>query len=262
MGNADAFAANIAASGLRHFQLIEHHRTIRSTNDEAQRRLGEPSAAGLVIVADEQSGGKGRRGRTWVAAPRSGLLFTAILPKAVDAGAAWAVTFWAGLRVAEALERWSVEPTLQWPNDLLLDGRKLCGILCVSRIVADQATLGCGIGVNVYRPRNRPDLDEISPPPIFLDDVRVLGDHVREELLGEILRACEANLDALHNPVSIAREWERRAGVPGTRYRFTLEDGGEIEGEALRLGNGGGLVIETQSGERVIELADRVRVVR
>ncbi|MGA3036793.1 MAG: biotin--[acetyl-CoA-carboxylase] ligase [Vulcanimicrobiaceae bacterium] len=262
MGNADAFAANIATSGLRHFRLIEHHRVIRSTNDEAQRRLGEASSAGLVIVADEQSGGKGRRGRTWVAAPRSGLLFTAILPYAVDAGAAWAVTFWAGLRVADALTRWNLEPTLQWPNDLLLNGRKLCGILCVSRIVADRATLGCGIGVNVYRPQNRPDLDEIVPPPIFLDDVRVLGEHAREELLGEILRACETHLDALRSPASIAREWEARAGVPGTRYRFTLEDGGEVEGEALRLGSGGGLVVQTASGERVVELADRVRVVR
>jgi len=262
MGNADAFAANIAVSGLRHFRLIEHHRTIRSTNDEAQRRLGEPSAAGLVIVADEQSGGKGRRGRTWVAAPRSGLLFTAILPRPVDAGAAWSVTFWAGLRVAEALARWNVEPVLQWPNDLLLEGRKLCGILCVSRIVADRATLGCGIGINVYRPQNRPDLDEIVPPPIFLDDVRVLGEHAREELLGEILRTCEANLDALRNPVAIAREWERRAGVPGMRYRLALEDGAEIEGEAVRLQEGGGLVVQTTAGERVIELADRVRVLR
>ena len=262
MGNADAFAANIAASGLRHFRLIEHHQTIRSTNDEAQRRLGEPSAAGLVIVADEQSGGKGRRGRTWVAAPRSGLLFTAILPKPVDAGAAWAVTFWAGLRVADALAHWNVEPVLQWPNDLLVDGRKLCGILCVSRIVADRAMLGCGIGVNVYRPRNRPDLDEIVPPPIFLDDVRVLGEHAREEVLGQILRAFETQLEALADPASIAREWETRAGVPGTRYRFTLEDGGEIEGEALRLTIGGGLVMQTASGERVVELADRVRVVR
>lgn len=215
-----------------------------------------------MIVADEQSGGKGRRGRTWVAAPRSGLLFTAILPKSIDAGAAWSVTFWAGLCVAEALARWDVEATLQWPNDLLLDDRKLCGILCVSRIVADQATLGCGVGINVYRPAQRPDLDEIAPPPIFLDDVRVLGEHAREELLVEILRACEAKLDSLHDPASIAREWERRAGVPGTRYRFTLEDGGEIEGQALRLNDGGGLVVETPSGERVVDLADRVRVVR
>ena len=261
MGNADAFAARIAASGLRHFRLVEHHRVIRSTNDEAQRRLGEASA-GLVIVADEQSGGKGRRGRTWVAPPRSGLLFTAILPHAVNAGDAWAVTFWAGLRVADALARWNLEPTLQWPNDILLDGRKLCGILCVSRIVADQAMLGCGIGVNVYRPRNHPELDAIEPPPIFLDDVRVLGEHAREELLIEILRACEDNLGSLNHPDSLAREWEGRAGVPGMRYRLTLEDGSEIEGEATRLTSGGGLVIRTSSGEHAVELADSVRVLR
>jgi BirA family transcriptional regulator, biotin operon repressor / biotin---[acetyl-CoA-carboxylase] ligase len=262
MGSADAFAATISASGLRRFRQIEHHRAIRSTNEEAQRRLGEPASAGLVIVADEQTSGQGRRGRTWIAAPRSGLLFTAVLPEPIPASAAWAVTFWTGLRVADALAQWSVTPLVQWPNDLLVDGRKLCGILCVSRIVADRATLACGVGINVYRPANRSDLDAISPAPIFLDDVCVLGDSAREELLGAILRAFEANLDSLNDPMSIAREWERRAGVPGVRYRFALEGGGQVEGEARRIADGGGLVIDTGSGERLIELADGVRVLR
>lgn len=262
MGNAEAFAAQIATRGLRHFQLIEHHRAIRSTNDEAQRRLGEASSAGLVVVADEQTAGKGRRGRAWIAPPRSGLLFTAILPVPVFAGAAWAVTFWAGLRVADALAHWNLEPKLQWPNDVLLEGRKLCGILCISRIVAERATIGCGIGVNVFRPVNRPELDEIAPPPIFLDDVCVIGEHAREEVLREILHSCETHLDDLHDPGEVAREWERRALTPATRYRFALEDGDEVEGEALRLDSNGGLVLAMDSGERTVELADRVRIVR
>jgi len=262
MENADAFAVKMAASGLRHFRLLEHHRSLHSTNDEAQQRLGDQTAAGLVIVADEQSGGKGRRGRAWIAPPGSGLLFTAILPQPIDAGSSWAVTFWAGLRVADALARWNISPALQWPNDILLDGRKLCGILCVSRIIADRAAIGCGIGVNVHRPRDRSAFDGIQPPPIFLDDVRVVGDHARQELLAEILRAFELHLDELRNPASVVREWELRAGVPGTRYRFMLENGNEIEGEALRLNTGGGLVMQTQGGERVVELAERVQVVR
>lgn len=261
MGSADAFATAISAAGLRRFRQLEHHLAIRSTNEIAHQRLGDPAAAGLVIVADEQTAGSGRRGRRWIAAPRSGLLFTAILPQAVAASAAWGVTFWTGICVADALTRWSLQPTLQWPNDLLIDGRKLCGILCVSRIVGDQASLGCGVGINVYRPRNRPDLDDISPPPIFLDDVAVTTAGARAELLVEILREFESRLDWLHAPETIAREWEARAELP-VRYRFALEDGTQIEGTALRLAPGGGLVVRTAEGERVIELADEVRVVR
>jgi BirA family biotin operon repressor/biotin-[acetyl-CoA-carboxylase] ligase len=262
MGPADAFAAAIAASGLTRFRRIEHHVATRSTNDDAQGWLADPACGGLVIVADEQTAGRGRRGRRWVAPPKSGLLFTAILPEPIAARDAWAVTFWSGLRVAEAIRGWNVAATLQWPNDLLVEGRKLCGILCVSRVVADRATIGCGVGVNVYRPARHPELDEIVPPPIFLDDVAVVAERGREELLIAILRAFETGLASLRDPEGIAREWERHAGLPGARYRFVFDDGGEVEGEALRVARGGGLIVRTGGAERTIELAERVRVLR
>jgi hypothetical protein len=70
------------------------------------------------------------------------------------------------------------------------------------------------------------------------------------------------HLDDLHDPGSIAREWERRALKPAMRYRFALENGEELEGDALRLAASGGLMLRTDTGERVVELADRVRIVR
>lgn len=262
MSPADAFAAAFEVAGLRHFTRIEHHVAIASTNDAAQEQLGEAGAAGLVIVADEQTAGKGRRGRRWVAPPRSGLLFTAILPEPLSAQDAWSVSFWAGLCVARALERWIAAPLLQWPNDVLVDGRKLCGILCVSRIVGDRAAAACGVGTNVYRPENRPDLDVIVPPPIYLDDLALVGQDARAELLVAMLRAFEAALPLLHDPQAVAREWERRAGLPGTRYRLTFGDRNELEGEALGLSPTGALIVRAGGAERTIDLADEVRVVR
>ena len=188
-------------------------------------------------------------------------MFTAILPEPIPAGSAWLVTFWAGLAVAEALMQWNVRATLQWPNDILVDGRKLCGILCVSRIVGDRATLGCGVGINVFRPHNRPELDAIAPPPIFLDDRAVLGEDARDELLSEILRIFTARLSALREPDVVAREWERRAELP-LRYQFMLDGQRELEAVALRLADGGGLVVREGGSERTIQLADAVRVVR
>jgi BirA family biotin operon repressor/biotin-[acetyl-CoA-carboxylase] ligase len=262
MGAADAFATAVAASGLERFTRLEHHISTRSTNDDVQRWLGDPNSGGLVIVADEQTGGKGRRGRRWVAPAGSGLLFTAILPGAVATSSAWGVTFWAALRVADALKRWNIEPTLQWPNDLLVKDRKLCGILCISRVLGDHATLATGIGINVHRPRGDAELDRIVPAPVFLDDFAFAGEHARQELLVAILRSFEDNLVSLHDPERIARAWERRAGFPGTRYRVALEDGVEIDGEALRIAPGGGLVLRVYGVERTIELADQARVIR
>jgi len=261
MGSSDAFAAAIAAADLRRFRQVEHHVSIRSTNEIAHRRLDDPAAAGLVIVADEQTAGSGRRGRRWIAAPRSGLLFTAILPEPVAASAAWGVTFWTGICVADALQRWRIQPSLQWPNDILVGARKLCGILCVSRILGDRASVGCGVGVNVYRPRNRPELNDIVPPPLFLDDVAVTSDAAREELLVEILRQFESRLEWLQAPEITAREWDSRADLPA-RYRFALDEGAQIEGIAEGLEAGGGLRVRTERGERIIELAEYVRVVR
>lgn len=262
MSVAGAFAAAVSAAGLRYFTHVEHRLTTVSTNEDAQRLLGDSASAGLVIVADEQTAGRGRRGRQWIAPPRSGLLFTAILPEPIRAADAWAVTFWAGIRVAKALGRWNVAPALQWPNDLLVGGRKMCGILCVSRIVGDRASIACGIGVNVHRPNNRPDLDAIAPPPIFLDDCAVTGEHARAELFAAILSEFEAALERLRDPPSIVREWEEAAGLPGTRYRLVTGEGSQIEGEALRLSPSGGLVMRTQNGERTIDLADEVRALR
>ncbi len=262
MSVAEAFAAAVSAAGLRHFTHVEHHVATPSTNEIAQRLLGQAAAAGRVIVADEQTAGRGRRGRQWIAPPRSGLLFTAILPRALRASDAWAVTFWAGTRVAKALERWKVAPALQWPNDLLIGGRKICGILCVSRIAGERAWVACGVGVNVHRPENRPDLDAIVPPPIFLDDCAVASSHARAELLVAILSEFEDALASLHEPQRVVREWESAAGLPGTRYRFSFDDGTRVEGEALHLSSSGGLVIRTHTGRHVIDLAAEVRVLR
>ena len=242
--------------------VIERRATTASTNEDAQQKLGDPSAAGLAIVADVQTAGAGRRGRRWIAPKGSGLLFTAILPAEIPASAAWAATLWAGLAVARALDEWHVATTLQWPNDLLVDDRKICGILCVSRIAGERAWIGCGVGVNVFRPERHPELEEVVPPPIFLSDIAVVRADAREQLLQAILSEFGARLGAFEQPESIARDWERRAGVPGARYRFRFEDGREVEGEALRIAPGGGLVVRATNGElRTIELAD-ARVVR
>jgi BirA family biotin operon repressor/biotin-[acetyl-CoA-carboxylase] ligase len=240
---------------------ISHRPETDSTNDDAAQVLGEPEAAGLVLSADYQRTGKGRHARTWVAPPGSSLLCTAILPQTVAADALWAVTFWTGLCVADGIEASTgLRVGLVWPNDVVFDGRKCCGILCVSRVVGGDAWVGCGTGVNVRRPDDESLLAGVEPPPGFLSD-RAPGVE-RSTVLEAILGAYTERLPELRDPEGVARAWELRAALGGTRYRIHVDgDAAPFEAIARRIASGGGLVIDRGGITRTIALAD-ARVLR
>ncbi len=232
-----------------------------STNDDALAILGDPGSAGLVLLADFQRAGRGRRARPWIAPPGSSLLFTTILPKPVPRDSLWAVTLWTSLGVADGIEAATgIRVALQWPNDLLIDARKCCGILCVSRVAGDGAWVGCGTGVNVLRPQGDATLATIDPAPAFLSDGA--PEVTRDAVLAAILRAYDARLHELDDPDAVARAWETRADLAGTPYRLLLD--GEttpIDARARRLDGDGSLVVEHDGRERRITLAD-ARVLR
>jgi BirA family transcriptional regulator, biotin operon repressor / biotin---[acetyl-CoA-carboxylase] ligase len=232
-----------------------------STNDDAVPMLGLPENAGLVLSADFQRTGKGRRARSWVAPAGSSLLVTAILPRPVRSDALWAVPFWTALGVADGIEASTgLRVSLQWPNDLLIEGRKCCGILCVSRVVGDRAWVGCGTGINVRRPPDDTALAEVRPPPAFLSDS--VPNVERNVVLEAMLRAYNGLLDDLDRPESIARAWEHRAGLDGTPYRILLDSADEPFGAvARRIGDDGALIVDQAGTERRIALAD-ARIIR
>jgi BirA family biotin operon repressor/biotin-[acetyl-CoA-carboxylase] ligase len=242
------------------FRSVSYQSETGSTNDDASALLGTPAGAGLILLTDYQRSGKGRRSRSWIAPPRSALLFTAILPEPIQSRALWAIPFWSALAVTEGIERaTSVSAALQWPNDLLLDGRKCCGILAVSRVMGERAWVGCGVGLNVHRPENDAELAGIDPPPAFLSDA--FPSVEREPLLAAILQAFDAHLPILADPARIARAWEARALRENPRYRIALDDGETFEAQALRLDEDGSLIVRTADGERSVTLAD-ARVLR
>jgi BirA family biotin operon repressor/biotin-[acetyl-CoA-carboxylase] ligase len=230
-----------------------------STNADAHVLLGDESALGATIVAEYQTAGAGRKGRRWFAPPGSALLFTTLLPAPVDAAHLWAVPFWIALNVAAAVETYcGVTLELVWPNDLHARGGKTGGILSVARITGSDAWVGCGIGLNVVRPSNDPDLAAIDPPPVFISDLTASVE--REALLAAILRGFDRTFADLRAPARIAADWERRAKIAGTVYRYRSDaDGIEREGVARRLGAHGELIVRDANGEHAIDMAD-VRV--
>jgi BirA family biotin operon repressor/biotin-[acetyl-CoA-carboxylase] ligase len=236
------------------FASIRYLRSTASTNDDAAALLGDPAAYGTTIVAEEQSHGAGRKGRSWLARPGAALLATTILPRSIPSAHLWIVPFAVAICVRRALYASGVASELHWPNDLLSAGKKIAGILCVSRVSGERAWVAAGVGINVHR---SPGADaEIAPPPAFCDDFAPNAD--RAALLRDLLLNYEVWGDALDMPPRIARVWERLAGLPGQRYRI-LKDGEPepIEVTALALATGGGLIVQHDSGRReTISLAD------
>ncbi|HKU68844.1 MAG TPA: biotin--[acetyl-CoA-carboxylase] ligase [Candidatus Baltobacteraceae bacterium] len=242
------------------FDRISHVAMTGSTNDDMARMLGEERARGLALVADYQQQGAGRKGRSWLAPPGSALLCTIGLPDPLPASDLWVVPYWIAVVVRDALTQCGIDPVLQWPNDVLIGGRKAAGILCVSRVTGEYAWVGCGVGVNVRRPDDPHAIAGITPPPAYLSDGAPQIE--RDAVLHAMLRVADERYDELHSPARVTHAWESAAHLPGARYRILLDGQQEpFEATALRLLIGGALLVDHDGAQREITLAD-ARVLR
>ena len=139
---------------------------VTSTNDVATALADAGAPHGAAVVAERQTRGRGRLGRPWASPPGVGIWVSVILRPPVPAGLAPALTLLAALAVAEAIEaETQVAAALKWPNDVLLDGRKVAGILAELR-AEEQAVahVVVGIGINVHQRREEfpPELAETA----------------------------------------------------------------------------------------------------
>lgn len=230
--------------------------TVGSTNDEA-RALAEAGDPGHVaVVARRQTAGRGRRGRAWLSEP-GGLYLSALLRPSLPAGSAGLVPLAAGVAVAEATERFGALPELRWPNDVLLRGRKLAGILCESRLRPDGqgvAWVVVGIGVNVQQPAGAlaraggtslAEAGHVTDPRTF-----------QGALLDALDRAVGLAEAA---PEALLAAWTRRSPMLGKPVQLVAEHG-QVVGWAERVSSAGGLVVRTPDGVREIHDPDLVRV--
>lgn len=146
--NAALVQAHLGRQRAPHIVCLD---TVDSTNSEAERRLADGDAVPLVILARQQTAGRGRRGRAWHSPPNGNLYATFVFRPRLDPSRLQDFTLWMGLVVCELVENFCrVTPGLKWPNDLLLDGRKAGGMLTEARVDADEVRdLVFGLGLNV-----------------------------------------------------------------------------------------------------------------
>ncbi len=207
--------------------------TATSTNSlVAERaRAGEP--AGLVIVAEHQTAGRGRLDRAWESPPRAGLTFSVLLrPDSPVARWPW-LTLLAGVAVVRPLrEHAGVDAQLKWPNDVLVGERKVAGMLAEA---TGQGALVVGIGLNVSTRRD--ELPHLAATSLALEGAEVTE---RDTLLRAILRALS---DVLAHPDELRDSYRALCGTLGREVRLALPDGAEVRGVAEQVDEEGRLVV-------------------
>lgn len=206
-------------------------------------RGGAPE--GTVVTARHQTGGRGRRGREWWDAPGQSLLMSVLLRPAIPAAHAPQLSLVAGLAVADALAAIAaVDARIRWPNDVLIDGRKICGILPDAVSGADGRIEGIvlGIGLNVGQTAFPADLAPIATSLRLATGVDVDLARVQAALLDALERHYR---DWLFRGFAALRPaWRHRSSTIGTRVR--LAGGGE--GTAVDVAPDGALLVEVGAG--------------
>ncbi|VTT86079.1 Biotin--protein ligase, / Biotin operon repressor [Halorubrum sp. DM2] len=242
---------------------VEYHDRIASTNERA-RELAADGATDVAVVADEQTGGRGRLDREWVA-PSGGVWLSVLTRPDVPTARAPLFTLAAAVATTDAAREAGVDATIKWPNDVLVGGdaddserddaagrggRKLAGILTEMEGEADRVGwLVVGVGVNA-------DIDpETLPEGATSLSAERDGPVDRRRFAATLL---ERFAELTASPEALDRilpAWRERASTLGRRVRVDTADG-SVEGTAVDVAEPGALVVETDEGRRRVHAGD------
>ena len=232
---------------------IFYYPTIGSTNDRALDLAAAGEPEGALVLAEEQTGGRGRRERAWHSKARLGIYASIVLRPMVAAPRAPLFTFTAAVAIAAALREVSgLAATIKWPNDVVIGRRKIAGILAETRgsepTIRDMV-LGLGINVNHGGEDFTPEILERAT------SVRVEtgGSADRAALLASVLEGLERRYARLLGGQAgeILREWESFSALPHGRSVVVQGPAGRIEGRVAGVDEEGALLLALQDGRRV-----------
>lgn len=225
---------------------IRRYDEVPSTNEVAAALGRQGAPEGLVVTADHQTAGRGRRGRRWLAPPGTSLLVSVLLLPAPEPGYAHLPTLAMALAAAEACEDVAgVCPRLKWPNDVVVGERKLGGVL--GEATTDAVVVGAGLNVN---------WGEQSPPPPGVSLDALVGHPVdRTALLDALLGHLDQRLAAPRD--QLLADYRAASATLGRRVTVGLW-AGTVAGEAVDLTAEGHLVVDDGRRRRVLTMGDVV----
>jgi BirA family transcriptional regulator, biotin operon repressor / biotin---[acetyl-CoA-carboxylase] ligase len=236
--------SNLPVGDVRYFS------SIGSTNDEAMTWAAKGVRDLSIIVADEQTAGRGRLDRPWFTPPATALAFSLILrPRADEMPHLSRIVGLAALALTDAFKKLGLTPQIKWPNDILLNGRKVAGILIeLTWAGEDVDCVVIGVGVNVAKGAT-PSTDMLRFPAISLEHIL---SHIpdRTSLLHDILTAFISLRPHMHTD-SFMASWEKSLAYYGMEVRAEMGADQVVTGKVAGLATDGSLKILDEHGKTV-----------
>ena len=220
---------------------IIYFENIDSTNSVAKTK---PYENGTLIIADTQSNGKGRMGREWISEKNSGIYMTYVLIPEIPAERINILTLVAGLSVCEALNKmYPVSFKIKWPNDIVAEGKKVCGILTEGVISQTESKAIVGIGINVNN-RCFPDDLKQKATSLYLLTEQISE---REKIIHKISDIFEKNYLDFLSGKPFMEKYEKLC-VNINQEIAAIKDNTEIRATAIGLTDAGELIIKKEDG--------------
>jgi BirA family biotin operon repressor/biotin-[acetyl-CoA-carboxylase] ligase len=220
-----------------------------STQSLALALAGRPDSHGLVVVAEQQKSGRGRQKRRWLS-PKGGVWLSVVLKPSIPTAKITLLPFVAALAVCDAIRAAGLDARLKWPNDVMISGKKVAGILLDISAEADQvnhAVIGIGINANVDSAAISERLDGIK--------ITSMSDELgRPTSRLELTKALLENLERYYLEMerrgagAILQKWKKNSDMLGRKVAVT-QGGGTIQGVAADVNGDGSLLLRTGEGE-------------
>ncbi len=256
-GGEDVYGQNELSSRIRTDwagRPVKFYQELGSTNIQAKAEAEGGAAEGTLIVADRQTAGRGRRGRSWNSPSGANIYYTLVLKPEFAPDKASMLTLLMGLSVAAGLRKTLGEAVceraglgIKWPNDIVLNGKKICGILTELSLERDYIQyVVIGVGINVRRQEFPPEMAGKAASLETECGMQVS----RSALLANIMEAFEADYESFCRTVSLAGLRERYDALLVNRDRevCVMEPGGEYRGIARGINARGELLVELPDG--------------
>lgn len=234
--------------------------TIDSTNSEAARQAKLGADEGLCIIARQQTAGRGRHGRTWVSEKDAGLYFSVVLRPRIDLRFLPLTTLMTGVAVHDTLKEFDLKPDIKWVNDILIEDKKVCGILAETIETQTGLAVIVGIGINLTS-RNFPA--DVADTATSIEDAlinRTISGTDVETALTKYFGYWYAILSGENGNAQILEEWQRRSTYfSGKLVRVTLENE-VLEGITDGLEENGALRVKHNDSLRILQAGDVERL--
>ena len=238
--------------------------SIDSTQSQAMKMINESKKEGTIIIAEKQTGGRGRSGRQWIS-PKGGIWFSIILHPKFDISNTTLFPIASSLALSIAIQKTcKISTELKWPNDLTIKGKKLAGMLIDASFESNKIEnliLGVGINFNV----NVKEIEKVLKKTPNFYGVSSLNDQKNKtsqiELIQSFLLELEKVYEELNNNQikKIITEWTKRSSTIGKKVEMNTLNG-KISGKAIKIDEDGGLIIKDKNKTNKVFAGDIVHL--